>query len=119
MRCWGTFSGCSSQVAARPTTQTYAACRGALAALSRRAEDVLPDDVNYAEFNSVTIRKGSVAAFLTNASVWANPETDAGERALAEREIMATLPALQALGLFEVLEVHNEGLRALVESSEV
>ncbi|EPC03149.1 hypothetical protein L861_22835 [Litchfieldella anticariensis FP35 = DSM 16096] len=32
---------------------------------------------------------------------------------------MAALPALQALGLFEVLEVRNEGLRALVESSEV
>lgn len=32
-----------------------------------RPEDVLPDDANQAEISGLTVRKGTVAAFLQNA----------------------------------------------------
>ena len=79
-----------------------------------RAEQILPDDVDHAQFNGVTIRKGTVAAFLANARTWADAHASADERAQAQEQIAQALPALRALGLFEVLEVRDQGLRAFV-----
>ena len=82
-----------------------------------RAEDLLPDDVNQGQFNGVTVRKGSVGAFLVNARVLSDPAASAESRATAERDILEALPALRAIGLFDVLQVRDERLRALVEKT--
>lgn len=79
-----------------------------------RAQDVLPDHVNEVEAGGVTVRKGSVGAFLANARVLQDPATPAGERDAARRDIEALAPGLRALGLFDVLEVRDPQLRALV-----
>jgi hypothetical protein len=82
-----------------------------------RAEDLLPDDVNQGQFNGVTVRKGSVGAFLVNARVLTDPAASAESRATAERDILEALPALRAIGLFDVLQVRDERLRLLVEKT--
>jgi len=81
-----------------------------------RAEDLLPDDVNQGDFNGVIVRKGSVGAFLANAKTLADPASSAEARAVAERDIIAALPALRALGLFDALQIRDERLRAWVEA---
>ena len=81
-----------------------------------RAEKVLPDDVNQNEINGVVIRKGSIGAFLANAKTLADPAASAEARAIAERDIVQALPALRATGLFDVLQIRNERLRAFVEA---
>ncbi len=80
-----------------------------------RADQILPDDVNHGQFQGVTIRKGTVAAFLANARTWADARADADERAQAGAQIVEDLPALRALGLFETLEIRDERLRAFVD----
>lgn len=80
-----------------------------------RAQDVLPDHVNEVEVGGVTVRKGSVGAFLANARVLQDPGASAEVRAAAADDIGALAPALCALGLFDVLEVRDPQLRALVE----
>lgn len=80
-----------------------------------RAQDVLPDHVNQVEVGGVTVRKGSVGAFLANARVLQDPGATAAARAAATGDIKALAPALRALGLFDVLEVRDPQLRALVE----
>ncbi len=82
-----------------------------------RAQDVLPDHVNEVEVGGVTVRKGSVGAFLANARVLEDPDTAGDARAAALRDIETLVPALRALGLFDVLEVRNPQLRALVAQS--
>ena len=82
-----------------------------------RAEQILPDDVDHGRFQGVTIRKGTVAAFLANARTWADARASADERARAQAQIVEDLPALRALGLFEVLQIRDERLRALVEAA--
>jgi hypothetical protein len=82
-----------------------------------RAEDLLPDNVNQGQFNGVTVRKGSVGAFLVNARVLSDPAASAESRATAERDILEALPALRAIGLFDVLQVRDERLRVLVEKT--
>ena len=80
-----------------------------------RAEDLLPDHLDQGQFNGTTVRKGTVGAFLINARVF----TDAGardeQRQQAEQDIVEALPALKALGLFEILQVRDEALRRLCE----
>ena len=80
-----------------------------------RAEDILPDHANQGVFDGVTIRKGTVAAFLANARTWLDAATAPTERAAAERDMRDALPALRALGLFEVLAPGDARLRAFVD----
>ncbi|MBB5609008.1 MULTISPECIES: hypothetical protein [unclassified Janthinobacterium] len=79
-----------------------------------RAEDLLPDEQNQGQFNDVTVRKGTVGAFLFNARVWLDPASSDDQQAEAERDIVEALPALHALGLFELLQVRDAKLRELV-----
>ncbi len=81
-----------------------------------RAEDILSDQQNQRLFQGVTVRKGTVGAFLANARVLIEAGTDAPAQAQAERDIVEDLPALRALGLFDVLEIRDPALRHLVET---
>jgi hypothetical protein len=84
--------------------------------LEMRAEERLPDDVNEGDINGVRVRKGTVGAFIANAKVLSDPVATAQARAVAERDLIDALPALRALGLFEVLSIRDDKLRALVEA---
>ncbi|BBN56148.1 hypothetical protein TRE132_42730 [Pseudomonas chlororaphis subsp. aurantiaca] len=78
-----------------------------------RAEDLLPDQLNHGDFNGTRVRKGTVGAFLINARLWADPGTSAQQRRVAEKDLLAALPALRALGLFELMQLRDPALRAL------
>ncbi|MGQ7862443.1 hypothetical protein ACUN0G_24670 [Pseudomonas sp. 32A] len=80
-----------------------------------RAEDLLPDHLDQGQFNGVTVRKGTVGAFLVNARTWCDPATLGEQRLLAEQDILQALPALKALGLFEVLQVRDPELARLLK----
>ena len=82
-----------------------------------RAEDVLPDQQNQGQFNGVTVRKGTVGAFLAKARLWLDEPSGSAERSIAERDIVDALPALHALGLFDILQVRDAALRELVAAS--
>ena len=79
-----------------------------------RAEDVLPDEQNEGQFNGISVRKGTVGAFLCNARRWLDESSSIAERTMAERDIVDALPALHALGLFDILQVRDTRLRELV-----
>lgn len=80
-----------------------------------RAQDVLADHQNEIEIQGTTVRKGTVGAFLANARrLQATPAGTPRDAAL--QDIAALLPALQALGLFDVLQIRDPQLRAFVEA---
>ncbi|WP_175921273.1 hypothetical protein [Burkholderia latens] len=81
-----------------------------------RAEQMLSDDADRVAVGGTTIRKGTVGAFIANARVLADPGAPAAERATAEADVIDALPALRALGLFEVLEVRDAALRAWLDA---
>ena len=80
-----------------------------------RADQLLPDHLNAGDFNGVTVRKGTVGAFLINARVWMDHSADDAARANAASDIVDAVPALRALGLFDVLDVRDPALRALID----
>lgn len=81
-----------------------------------RAEDLLPDHLNQTDIDGVAVRKGTVGAFLANARVLQDAAASDTARADAQRDIVDALPALRALGLFDVLEIRDAVLRAFVDT---
>lgn len=81
-----------------------------------RAEDLLPDHLNQTDIDGVAVRKGTVGAFLANARVLQDAAASDAARADAQRDIADALPALRALGLFDVLEIRDAALRAFVDA---
>jgi hypothetical protein len=82
-----------------------------------RAEDVLPDQQNHGQFNGVTVRKGTVGAFLANTRLWLDESSSIDEKAIVERDILDALPALHALGLFDILQMRDTKLRELLSKA--
>jgi hypothetical protein len=81
-----------------------------------RADEILADKVNETEINGVVVRKGTVGAFLANAKIFIDPTASAEARLIAERDIIEGLAALRALGIFEILQIRDERLRAFIET---
>ncbi len=80
------------------------------------AQDILPDHSNELQIDGTTIRKGTVGAFLANAATLRQADLSDLQRQQALNDIIAALPALKALGLFETLEIRDPQLRDFVES---
>jgi len=72
-----------------------------------RAEDLLPEQINTGEFNGVTVRKGTVGAFLINTRIFLDPHSSIDARQQAETDMVDALPALFALGIFDVFEMRD------------
>lgn len=81
-----------------------------------RADQILPDPLDHVELEGTTVRKGSVAAFLANAHVLTDPHASEAARERAETDLAALLPALRAIGLFDVLAIRDAALRAWVDA---
>ncbi|WP_426162340.1 hypothetical protein [Pseudoduganella sp. R-34] len=80
-----------------------------------QAKDMLPDHLNERDFEGVIVRKGTVGAFIVSARTWLDADAAPADRAIAEQDIVAAVPALRALGVLEVLTVRDPHLRRLVE----
>ncbi|WKB53382.1 hypothetical protein [Eleftheria terrae] len=80
-----------------------------------KPEDILPDTASHVQAGGHHVRKGSVGAFIANARRIADASSTPAERAAAEADLLALLPGLQALGLFDVFAVQPGPVRTLVE----
>jgi hypothetical protein len=81
-----------------------------------RADQLLPDHVDSVDVRGVTIRKGTVAAFLANARIWSDRASTETARERAAADIVEALPALRASGLFDVLTIIDPTLRAWIDA---
>ncbi|MCH8622430.1 hypothetical protein [Undibacterium sp. TS12] len=81
-----------------------------------KAEDILPDHINTTTINGLTIRKGTVAAFVANAKTYLNKDSTEDDKKRAELLMLEALPALQALSIFEVFTIADQGLAKLVKT---
>jgi hypothetical protein len=63
-----------------------------------KANDILPDDIDETRMDGISVRKGTVAAFLVS-RIRIAAKTSSGECSEAERDIVEALPALRAVEL--------------------
>ncbi|MFZ6875056.1 hypothetical protein ACO0LF_23580 [Undibacterium sp. Di27W] len=83
-----------------------------------KAEDILPDNINTTTIDGLTIRKGTVAAFVVNAKTYLQPDSSADVRADAKAAVVEALPALKALGIFDVFAIADPGLRDMLATHQ-
>jgi hypothetical protein len=79
-----------------------------------KAEQLLPDHVNSGEIQVITVRKGTVGAFLINVKSLQKSDTTAAERAELLAEMRDAIPALYALGLIDVFEARDPEIREMI-----
>ena len=83
-----------------------------------RPEDVLPDGAEFGVFDNVRVRKGTIAAFIANVRTLDGLEPGtSGYDAVAE-QLRAAVPALEAVGLFDIFEVKSPQLRRVLGITE-
>ncbi|MFI9380500.1 hypothetical protein [Kutzneria sp. NPDC052558] len=80
-----------------------------------KPEDVLADGQEYAEFGGVSVRKGSVAAFVGNVQALAEVEPGSAQWTEIVDQMRELKPALERIGVLGVFEIRDPEVRALVE----
>ncbi|QUQ68388.1 hypothetical protein [Kutzneria sp. CA-103260] len=81
-----------------------------------KPQDVLADGQEYAEFDGVSVRKGSVAAFIGNVHALAEVEADGPQWVEIVAQLRELKPALIRIGVLDVFEIRDPKLRELVDS---
>jgi hypothetical protein len=112
------YEGASlSQVSERTACVLGTAHRLHKGARVMKPKDVLPDEVDAAVRNGIAVRKGSVGAFLANARILQEETATAEAREVARADLIDLVPAMAALGLFELFSIRDPDIAALVEQT--
>ncbi len=82
-----------------------------------KAEDILPDNANMADFAGLSVRKGTIAAFISNAQTFTDKNGNSETRKEAEKLICTALPALDAIGVFEVFQIADAELSEFIRQA--
>ena len=83
-----------------------------------KPEDVLADQENFADFEGITVRKGSVAAFLKNIDMLDEERNSAEQRAAALEQIQQLAPAMVVLGLYKHAVFKNKQVQEILEKAQ-
>jgi len=82
-----------------------------------RPEDVLPDEVDVGTLNGVSVRKGSIGAFVANVKLLEGLDPSApGYREVVD-QLRALVPAVRAVGVFDVLALRSPVLAEIIAES--
>jgi hypothetical protein len=82
-----------------------------------RPEDVLPDEVDVGTMNGVSVRKGTIGAFVANVKLLdALDPTDPGYQEVVD-QLRALVPAVRAVGVFDVLAPRSPVLAGIIATS--
>jgi hypothetical protein len=82
-----------------------------------RPEDVLPDEVDVGTMNGVSVRKGTIGAFVANVKLLdALDPTDPGYQEVVD-QLRALVPAVRAVGVFDVLAPRSPVLAKIIAES--
>ena len=78
-------------------------------------QDVLADGAEGDRFEGTYVRKGSIAAFITNVKLLETLDPVSSDYQEVADQIRSLKPSLDAVGLFDVVEVRNPAVRLLLD----
>jgi len=73
-----------------------------------KPDDILLDSENFVTLNGITVRKGSIAAFLKNIDLFEDSNTNEALKSDALKMIKALAPAIIAAGLHRHVTFKNK-----------
>jgi hypothetical protein len=80
-----------------------------------RPEDILSDTQNIADFNGLSVRKGSIAAFLKNIDLLENANASQQEKIAALDMINELAQAVIAAGLHKHANFKNKAVQEILD----
>lgn len=83
-----------------------------------RPEDVLPEGDNTASVGDVPVRKGTIAAFVSNAKALENLPEGRPEYDAVVAQLRALAPGLRAVGLLDVFTPRSPTIAALLDQTD-
>ena len=75
-----------------------------------RPEHLMPDDQNFAQVNGVTVRKGTMGAFLANLRILSSMPSDSPDREAIIVQLRQGIPTMRENGLFELFTFRSPEL---------
>ena len=79
-----------------------------------RPSDVLPDDLDVGIMNGVSVRKGTIGAFVANVKLLEGLDpSDPGYQEVVD-QLRALVPAVRAVGVFDVLAPRSPVLAEII-----
>ena len=85
---------------------------------AQRPEDMLSDTENFFEREGKKIRKGTMAAAVTNADIFESEAATEAEKAEAIKILKELAPTLNAFGLNKHFYWRNKALQAIFDDAE-
>ncbi|MEU5304160.1 hypothetical protein ACH4YO_14460 [Streptomyces noursei] len=79
-----------------------------------RPEDVLPEGIDSTAINGLTVRKGSVAAFVANALRLDDLSEGTPEYAALVTQMRELAPALRAIGVLDVFRPRSPAVERII-----
>ena len=73
-------------------------------------EHLMPDAHNFAELNGITVRKGTMGAFLANLRILSGMSPDAPGRQAIIDQLRQGIPTMRENGLFELFTFRSPEL---------
>lgn len=80
----------------------------------RTPHDLLADGVDGTVINGTFVRKGSIASFIQNVTLLSGLTEESAEFQAIADQIRRVKPALDAVGLFDVFEVRDPRVTAIL-----
>ncbi|ASU85587.1 hypothetical protein CDO52_24775 [Nocardiopsis gilva YIM 90087] len=84
---------------------------------SVRPEEILPDGDDHTVLDGLTVRKGTVAAFVANVKALDGVEEGSAEWKMLADRIRELVPGVRAVGLFDVLTPKSPQLRNIIDEA--
>jgi ribonuclease HIII len=81
-------------------------------------QDILSDNENFAVFNGVKVRKGTVAALFANIKEYSKTDATEDSKRLALEKIIELAPAVRAIGLHEHIIFKNELINNIIANTK-
>ncbi|WP_028387775.1 hypothetical protein [Legionella fairfieldensis] len=82
-------------------------------------EDIIPDGADYTQINGVSVRKGTVAAFIANIDLLENPDSCLDTRKQALIALKELAPFIITIGLDQHVIFKNTQIQDILAESRV
>jgi hypothetical protein len=73
-------------------------------------EHLMPDEKNFADVNGITVRKGTMGAFLANLRILSGMPHDSPDREAIIEQLRQAIPTMRENGLFELFTFRSPEL---------
>ncbi len=84
-----------------------------------KPDDILADNESFVELHGVTVRKGSIAAFLKNVDLFEDETSTDSQKEAALAMIKDLAPAIIVSGLHRHAVFKNKTIQAILDSLQV